>query len=1157
MVTRRARQRRRRWGGITWRRALAGLVAAGIALAAVVLAGLVGTPSAARAAATGCSDTRKCVILVEVNGLEPKDVTRANTPFLWALAHSGDQANDPEYSSYPGLGNRNGWAWQAARGVMSTGDGPSTAALLTGDTAEQSAIPADVFAVPQPGATGASLQYYATGGSVHDATCGPTDPCDPAARNQLNGSTVLSQAQQNGKNVGVWLGDPAVCTIANNGLTAGTGLLYDKTPGQPSSSPLEDISSPPGGGSPAGACRDLWAPGTARPSSYTGQDPYCPSPADWPIVNNDPTYPAACPVADGEVLAAAANDMTSSSGLPDLSFLYLADIGLVKQRSGDGDCFAELGCGTSSSGVNASSTPPQAEPPAVSHALQSTDAALAGLVADLSANTNTSQSWQNTYLMVVGSHGYEATPTPLRVPDPNAVVPQSSSSAPSASSACSSNLNQNQHGTGDLACYVAEQSGTNPATSKPNAVLVPQGTMATIYYTGPNDPQFEEKTLHDLYVGLCGQPQAGSTKCDHGSDVNKGCQTLFAGASLPSNPAATPNCIQNVYYVDPSVIPSSGAQFSYGANQFVFGTPGDPGYPTSSNPSYNPNPDCQNATLANGDSNPFYDAGNCDPNLSSFYTQQRRGSWHLNVLNPTTTTDPSTQKSTTVYNPTGASGQMVVALEPGWAAGPLVGVSTNSSNSIGSNGTSTGVAATGTATDPIDPYLASSGGPRDRAIAAIINGPSTGSEPVVQYDDSPPGSSGDGLAPVTSYDPSKVQPSGSSPYVCDKNFLSSHATYQDSPSSDSFAVDRANADPGNDSAAFGSPVFKPQADSYAPTGFECQAQIIDFAQTIEALQSVPASSGAGQQTDGRFLDEAFARCLEPDNVTQPSGPICGSTPSLGNTNPPPTPVVAPLIIPPAIHIYIPPPPPKPYDFHGLIRNVQAQVVDQRNNTVPFAPPGAYLSSIRITADFGKPHSEVTITLYRNAPRVTGAKRAGDARARTRLTAIVRFCPFTVDRAPNVQLRFQVPTAYQPDHVGLAVRQVRMLSSATGPGCGQAKHNAFVAFGGLKGAIVPILDAGLLHKLKPCPASLSVVLPNGPGVSGRSVTILRGFRVVRVIPGSQLTGTLLVIPARQLPGGPLEVLVQWLKQGQRRLLNFSYTSQFYNCSAAQRRRLGAH
>ena len=1126
---------RKRQAGAAKRRAHAiGAAVVGVLAAASLLSsGLIEMPGAAQAAGTNCpsGSVAKCVILIQINGLEPKDVTRQNTPFLWALAHSGDATDAQLINQYPALASRNGWAWQAARGVMSTGDGPSTEALLTGDTAEQSGLPADLFAKPVSGSTG--LSYYQTGGgpAIPDASCGSSaDPCDSVDAN-IDGNTLLSAAVGNNDTVGLWLGDPRLCTLVNNGLGADPGLLFDEAPGAPSGNALSDVSS---GGAPT--CPGLWS--SAPPASYTGESPYCPSPLEWPNVQGTQYYPAVCPTTDAAVLSAAEQDMATKK-FPDLSFVYLADVGLAKQRAGDLDCFAELGCG----GSNPTTGAPNA-PPAVSTALQTTDTSLAAFVSGLFEQLSQSSpaSWQNTYIMVVGSHGYEATPTPLRVPDPDTLG--GAGANPTCAGAGGSPPTQT--GPGDLACWVAQAGGTTDG--QPNAVLVPQGTLATIYYQGPNDPATEAGTFNKLYAGLCGSTPG---QCSTTSAVNAGCETLLAqsqqSGQLPSTstPFVKPNCIEAAYYVDPSWIPASQAG-QYPASEFLFGAPGDVGYATSANPFYNPNPDCQSTDPGGL----FYDAtDNCDPNLRTFYRNEQ-ASWHLDALNPVTVhpdpKNPSTQN--TYFTPSGAGGQMVIEMEPGWAAGALPGV-TQTPPGGGP------VGQAGYAADPVDPYLASAGGPRDRAIAAIVNGPDAGTDAVVQYPDSlsASGVSGDGLAPVTLYDikPSDTFPrDGDQPFVCSKDFLAQHAEFQDNPSAGTLAVDEANAAPGNDSAALGSPVFNSQADSYVPIGYECQAQIVDFAPTIEALENIPSS---GTSSDARFLDEAFTQCIGGQQAGKPSGPICGTADTTGNSAPPPHIVPPPIIqLPPQI-IYTYPPPPPAYAFSGLVRNVQAQVVDQNNDTVPDASPGTYLSSIRITGDFGKPLSQVTITLYRLAARASSSARKGPAG--TQLTAIGRFCPFTVTRAPNVQLRFAVPTLYQPKYVGLAVRQVRKLSAATGPGCGQAQHNAFVAFGPIKGAVVPILNAQLLHKLKPCPTSLSISLPHGPGVNVETVTISRGGRTLRTLHAWQLKGTRVVIPAAALPGGELQIRTVWLKLDRIRLVTNTSATVFQNCTAAQRRTLG--
>jgi hypothetical protein len=1133
----------------------------GAALVACVASGLVLNPAAA-SAVTPC--TSKCVILIQINGLEPKDITKQNTPVLWALAHSGDSTNDPAANA--ALTGRNGWSWQAARDVMSTGDGPSTWALLTGDTAEQSGDTADLFAAPK---SDGGLKWFATGGAS-DGSCDQNTPCDPSvvsgvfpgsSSGGLGGSSVLSVAVDGGKQVGIENGDPALCKMLQSGVQ---GAEFDKSPVNDESL-LQDVS---------GGCPELYSPvPTGPPSSPApgGWSQYCPPPSVWPTQPAQ-EYPNVCPATDAQVVGQAMQDFNGNGTYPDVTFIDLPEIGLVKQRSGDSDCFHELHCGdplsptVPDSGLPSNSPAPPAEPAAVSHALHSTDALLGTFFGFLEGNQSTSTSWSATYVMVVGSHGYEATPAPLRVPDPDCFSTSTSTSTntsnlPVCNGVAAAQGTASQTGPGDLSTFVATEAKNVSDSAATAATLVPQGTFATVYYTG-TDPSQEGATLKKLFGDLCGSLDSSihpkcSTKADNQansnlkvSPVNQACEQLYdtseASGALGSGAIlATPDCIENVYYVDPGAAPSD-APF----NEFLFGQPGDPGYPTQSDPSYDPNPHCQSTDPGGL----FFDpTKNCDPNLLQFYEQQHP-SWHLNVLDShTVTPDPRNPAITSnVFNPTGTGGQLVVELAPGWAAGPLanlvVDTSTVPQPSVSSP------------SDPVDPYAASTGGPRDRAVAAIVNGPSSGSgsSSVVQFPDSNPQdkSSGDGLAPFLdphTYPQSWDSSTDTSKYVCDSRFMLSHAAFSDNPSGGTTAVDQANADPADDTAALGSPVFKSELDSFAPQGSECQAQTIDFAPTIEAIQGIGSSSSqknGNETSDNRFLDEAFTKCLG-GNTTNLSGPICGNTETKGNPTPPKHQAPPPVVEPPPVKIYVGPKPPKPYDFHGLIRNIEAQVVDQRNHTVADAAPGTYLSSLRITADFGKDNSAVTITLYKRSS--AAADHPHDAR--TPLTAIVRFCPFIVPRDPNVELRFVVPTTYQPDHVGLAVREARKLNAATAPGCTKGQHSAFIAVGPMKGAIVPILDAPLLHKLKPCPVSLTVHLPHGHGNRVQSVVISRAGHVVRRIPGWRARGARLVIPADRLPGGTLQVDIHWLSLHKRKLVSRSTVTNFHNCTAAQRKRLG--
>src|SRR5688572_30204762 len=100
----------------------------------VSLALLVGSVLAAKLPSAGAATgVCPCVVLIEVDGLEPKDVTPETTPFLWELAHPGEGQQLDE-------GNRAGWTWQAPRSVMSAGTAANSAALLTGSYPKQNGI---------------------------------------------------------------------------------------------------------------------------------------------------------------------------------------------------------------------------------------------------------------------------------------------------------------------------------------------------------------------------------------------------------------------------------------------------------------------------------------------------------------------------------------------------------------------------------------------------------------------------------------------------------------------------------------------------------------------------------------------------------------------------------------------------------------------------------------------------------------------------------------------------------------------------------------------------------------------------------------------------------------------------------------------------------
>ena len=137
----------------TWRRGTAAMALAVLCIAAALLA----TGGGATAAAEACNGG-KCVVLIEVNGLTPQDVTPDNTPFMWALAHpdepdqAGPGANGPNTVLQAGGSKRRaGWIWQAPRSVMSASNAAATASLLTGSNPEHTGVPADAFLDPRDG----------------------------------------------------------------------------------------------------------------------------------------------------------------------------------------------------------------------------------------------------------------------------------------------------------------------------------------------------------------------------------------------------------------------------------------------------------------------------------------------------------------------------------------------------------------------------------------------------------------------------------------------------------------------------------------------------------------------------------------------------------------------------------------------------------------------------------------------------------------------------------------------------------------------------------------------------------------------------------------------------------------------------------------------
>jgi hypothetical protein len=399
---------------------------------------------------------------------------------------------------------------------------------------------------------------------------------------------------------------------------------------------------------------------------------------------------------------------------------------------------------------------------------------------------------------------------------------------------------------------------------------------------------------------------------------------------------------------------------------------------------------------------------------------------------------------------TGLSGDLVVVFHQGWAAERATPVDATNAT------TATTAPTDGNLNpyeDPINPWPASAGGPRNRAIAAILSGgPSLTSNPVLEY----------------RYDP--TQNDGRDPVLDD----SGNSAYTMSQSNPTPAVDQANVNPGDDAFFPNQTSANPCGDPTGAlnTGHFDQPNTVDFAPTIASLLQVSVPPG---QLAGCFLhggDElhpAFKNRLQPFNDSEPLGG-CPEDPS---ACPPPEPPQ-----PPSQISIAPTPPPYPEwgCGPGLYQNLRAQVVDSKYKPVGQAKPGSPMSFMQISADFCRPKSAVTLTLYVKPKPKAKAGRASRRSSTERLLAQVHFCPFTVPKGPNVKLRFKVPDRYQPTHVGLLIQEVNELP----PGerhpvtkVGKPSHGTpacpppnFRPVGHRTGAIVAIRDASYLHRRAP-------------------------------------------------------------------------------------------
>ena len=316
--------------------------------------------------------------------------------------------------------------------------------------------------------------------------------------------------------------------------------------------------------------------------------------------------------------------------------------------------------------------------------------------------------------------------------------------------------------------------------------------------------------------------------------------------------------------------------------------------------------------------------------------------------------------------PSGAGGQLLVTTKPGWAFGRTT------PGQVSDDATDTDRYAA----EATNPYLASPGGPRNRAIALIMNGPKGGNQTVRQVENGqmwvkagPDGSCGtqQGVEAEIANGPSKM-------------------------------ADDANA-----------------------PGHECQPETVDVAVSLAAMLNVPV--GAQQAPQARFLNEAFTPPLGQKVVDD------GPDEVIPDLEPPPEP--EPIIIRSSALRVVPPRPPRdPFPYRGLVRRIRVAVTDSKGKRWTKARRGTRLSSIRVKADFGKPTSLVTLTFYKRLRQASG--RPGG-----KLYAIARFKPFPVRRGP-VELKLRIPSQFRPTHLGVSVREVRDGAPAGEPGGGIAR-----------------------------------------------------------------------------------------------------------------------
>jgi len=411
------------------------------ALAAAVIAAAAGAVAEAGAAPEDCP----CAIVIQVDGLEPKDLDRERTPVLWALAHPDDREGQ---AATLGIANRRGYTWQAPRAGMAATPATATASLLTGAYADHTGVPADEFVEGSTDvrAVSADEAEAAQEGLEEDER----PPFRGLSAADLRATTLidaLREDQEEPRDAAAFVGDPALAPIVSDAFDPDTGESEDFA-----------VS---------------WTP-RATTGPEAGDPSLCPVPRDFGQRQADPTGTPGppsvpgrdlpCPARDAQTLEEAGSGLSraEAAGVA-LTFIHLAEIGRTKRGTLDLDCFdSEAGDACSESGTES----PTAQ--AVAAAVQATDAALGRFLQRLATDPALSSTFGETTVVLAGTNGYEATPTARRVTGPDG---------------------------SDLADYVQDLD--------PDARLVAQGTLGTIYHREP-DPEVRRARVVALRTALLG-----------------------------------------------------------------------------------------------------------------------------------------------------------------------------------------------------------------------------------------------------------------------------------------------------------------------------------------------------------------------------------------------------------------------------------------------------------------------------------------------------------------------------------------------------------------------------------------------------------------------------------------------------------------------------